>query len=167
MIGKRKIDFTWVKGHAGNPLNEQCDKMAVEAAKTLKGTYKKGTVKQENKADKTQKEQPSLSFVVSKVNAADLDLHKMLEENKKYLLIPSAAYFPQTRSGKYTVLMDYCGTRKVISGDCEEHDPNGVFLRGIFAETQWAFPDRKKVFTKIFFSRLIGAQKCWEPKSRS
>ena len=132
VIGKRKIDFAWVKGHAGNPLNEQCDKMAVEAAKTLKGTYKKGTVKQENKADKTQKEQPSLSFVVSKVNAADLDLHKMLEENKKYLLIPSAAYFPQTRSGKYTVLMDYCGTRKVISGDCEEHDPNGVFLRGIF-----------------------------------
>ena len=45
VIGKRKIDFTWVKGHAGNPLNEQCDKMAVEAAKTLKGTYKKGTVK--------------------------------------------------------------------------------------------------------------------------
>ena len=134
VIGKRKIDFAWVKGHAGNPLNEQCDKMAVEAAKTLKGTYKKGTVKQENKADKTQKEQPSLSFVVSKVNAADLDLHKMLEENKKYLLIPSAAYFPQTRSGKYTVLMDYCGTRKVISGDCEEHDPNGVFLRGIFEE---------------------------------
>ena len=28
--------------------------------------------------------------------------------------------------------MDYCGTRKVISGDCEEHDPIGVFLRGIF-----------------------------------
>lgn len=37
VIGKRKIDFAWVKGHAGNPLNEQCDKMAVEAGKDIKG----------------------------------------------------------------------------------------------------------------------------------
>lgn len=28
-----KIDFIWVKGHAGNPLNERCDKLAVQAAK--------------------------------------------------------------------------------------------------------------------------------------
>lgn len=29
---KHKVSFTWVKGHAGNALNERCDELAVEAA---------------------------------------------------------------------------------------------------------------------------------------
>ncbi len=29
---KFKITFKWVKGHAGNPENERCDQLAVEAA---------------------------------------------------------------------------------------------------------------------------------------
>ena len=29
---KHNVTFTWVKGHADNPENERCDKMAVEAA---------------------------------------------------------------------------------------------------------------------------------------
>ena len=29
---KHKVKFQWVKGHAGNPLNERCDELAVEAA---------------------------------------------------------------------------------------------------------------------------------------
>jgi ribonuclease HI len=29
---KHKVKFVWVKGHAGNPLNERCDQLAVEAA---------------------------------------------------------------------------------------------------------------------------------------
>lgn len=28
----KKVTFQWVKGHAGNPYNERCDKLAVEAA---------------------------------------------------------------------------------------------------------------------------------------
>ncbi len=28
-----KITFHWVKGHAGNPMNERCDKLAVQSAK--------------------------------------------------------------------------------------------------------------------------------------
>ncbi|MCB0736508.1 MAG: ribonuclease HI [Bacteroidetes bacterium] len=28
------IKFVWVKGHAGNPLNERCDELAVAAAKS-------------------------------------------------------------------------------------------------------------------------------------
>ena len=27
-----QVTFIWVKGHAGHPENERCDKMAVEAA---------------------------------------------------------------------------------------------------------------------------------------
>lgn len=30
---KHTIQFKWVKGHAGNPLNERCDELAVAAAK--------------------------------------------------------------------------------------------------------------------------------------
>lgn len=29
---KHKLKFEWIKGHSGNPLNERCDQLAVEAA---------------------------------------------------------------------------------------------------------------------------------------
>jgi ribonuclease HI len=29
---KHNVKFIWIKGHAGNPLNERCDQLAVEAA---------------------------------------------------------------------------------------------------------------------------------------
>ncbi len=29
---RHKVSFKWVKGHDGNPLNERCDQLAVEAA---------------------------------------------------------------------------------------------------------------------------------------
>lgn len=29
---KHKVNFIWVKGHAGNPMNEKADELAVEAA---------------------------------------------------------------------------------------------------------------------------------------
>ncbi len=32
-IEGRSVDFRWVKGHAGNPLNERCDRLAVKSAK--------------------------------------------------------------------------------------------------------------------------------------
>ena len=28
---KHRVNFTWVKGHAGHPLNERCDELAVNA----------------------------------------------------------------------------------------------------------------------------------------
>lgn len=28
----KKVDFIWIKGHAGNPYNERCDRLAVNAA---------------------------------------------------------------------------------------------------------------------------------------
>ena len=27
------VSFHWVKGHAGNPMNERCDELAVRSAK--------------------------------------------------------------------------------------------------------------------------------------
>jgi ribonuclease HI len=33
---KHKVRFIWIKGHASNPENENCDKMAVEASKNAR-----------------------------------------------------------------------------------------------------------------------------------
>lgn len=30
LLEKHKVDFIWVKGHAGHPENERCDRLAVE-----------------------------------------------------------------------------------------------------------------------------------------
>lgn len=32
--GKFKIEYVWVKGHAGHPENERCDELAVQAAES-------------------------------------------------------------------------------------------------------------------------------------
>jgi ribonuclease HI len=32
---RHTVTFTWVRGHAGNPLNERCDRMAGKAARGL------------------------------------------------------------------------------------------------------------------------------------
>lgn len=32
IVSKHRVRFFWVKGHAGHPENERCDKLAVEAA---------------------------------------------------------------------------------------------------------------------------------------
>jgi ribonuclease HI len=34
LIDKFNIRFNWVKGHAGNPMNERCDELAVSAARS-------------------------------------------------------------------------------------------------------------------------------------
>ena len=30
---RHQVSFHWVKGHAGNPMNERCDELAVRSAK--------------------------------------------------------------------------------------------------------------------------------------
>ncbi len=35
MCRKHKVQFEWVKGHAGHPENERCDQLALTAAHTL------------------------------------------------------------------------------------------------------------------------------------
>jgi len=42
LIEPLKITFNWVKGHAGNPLNERCDVLAVTAAKGVNLPVDKG-----------------------------------------------------------------------------------------------------------------------------
>ena len=36
-LDKHNVEFRWVKGHAGHPENERCDKLAVEFYTKLKG----------------------------------------------------------------------------------------------------------------------------------
>ena len=35
LCDKHKVEVVWVKGHAGHPENERCDRLAVEAAKKV------------------------------------------------------------------------------------------------------------------------------------
>jgi ribonuclease HI len=41
-IGKRKVKFEWVMGHAGDPRNERADALAVEAAQDTAGSKTSG-----------------------------------------------------------------------------------------------------------------------------
>ncbi len=36
LLEKHKVDVSWVKGHAGHPENERCDRLAVAAAEQAK-----------------------------------------------------------------------------------------------------------------------------------
>lgn len=36
LLDKHKVEFIWVKGHAGHPENERCDKLAVEQSQKFK-----------------------------------------------------------------------------------------------------------------------------------
>lgn len=35
LLSKHKVTFQWIKGHAGHPYNEECDRIAVEEYKKL------------------------------------------------------------------------------------------------------------------------------------
>ena len=37
LLDMHEVDFVWLRGHAGHPENERCDKMAVEQSKKFKG----------------------------------------------------------------------------------------------------------------------------------
>ena len=37
LVGFHEVTFDWVKGHAGHPENERCDKLAVDFYKKLQG----------------------------------------------------------------------------------------------------------------------------------
>ena len=36
LLDKHKVEFVWVKGHAGHPENERCDRLAVEQSQKFK-----------------------------------------------------------------------------------------------------------------------------------
>lgn len=35
LLKKHKVNFNWIKGHAGHPENERCDQLAVQGSKTF------------------------------------------------------------------------------------------------------------------------------------
>ena len=46
-----KVKFVWIKGHAGHPKNERCDKLAVlasESSNQITDTYYEETIKKPN-----------------------------------------------------------------------------------------------------------------------
>ena len=43
LLEKHKVTFVWVKGHAGHPYNERCDRLATGFADTFPSTAKPAT----------------------------------------------------------------------------------------------------------------------------
>lgn len=43
---QKSVEFTWIKGHAGHPYNEECNRLAVEAYRigelTIDSNYENG-----------------------------------------------------------------------------------------------------------------------------
>ena len=37
LLDRHKVEFVWVKGHAGHPENERCDRLAVEQSQKYRG----------------------------------------------------------------------------------------------------------------------------------
>lgn len=48
---KHNVRFVWVKGHAGNPLNERCDQLAVKAATAEELLIDEGFEKEKGKSE--------------------------------------------------------------------------------------------------------------------
>jgi ribonuclease HI len=48
---KHKVKFVWIKGHASNPENELCDRLAVAASKSTDRTEDKGYLPGDGKED--------------------------------------------------------------------------------------------------------------------
>lgn len=46
LAGRHKITWHWVRGHSGQPLNERCDQLAVEAIRKLRSRSKPGELAQ-------------------------------------------------------------------------------------------------------------------------
>jgi ribonuclease HI len=37
LAGRFRLTWAWIRGHAGNPMNERCDRMTQEAIHSLRG----------------------------------------------------------------------------------------------------------------------------------
>ncbi|MCX2745788.1 ribonuclease HI [Mangrovivirga sp. M17] len=51
LYNKHNVKFVWVKGHAGNPMNERCDQLAVQAADGNNLKIDEGFEEQESNPD--------------------------------------------------------------------------------------------------------------------
>lgn len=146
LIEKKKelsIRFVWVKGHAGNELNELCDRMAVQAAKEQKTAYREGFVKAYSAAPKM--ESPS-TIKHENMEYSSFDFNKTLAQKKSFLIFPFAAFDASTKCGEATVYLFYEGYTKVLKESYEGvGSTNETALLGIVAAVKSVRYREKKI----------------------
>jgi len=130
------VSFIWVKGHAGNPLNELCDSLAVIAAKEQKAFYKEGNVKEGGLPDNLSKNRKFKSpkrFDFSQKVWLEGDIRASVEKDESYVIIPYASFDGHDSfQGTYKVLMTYGGMSKVVRSNVSNcKSANEVALLGI------------------------------------
>lgn len=131
-----KVKFEWVKGHNGNPLNELCDKMAVEAAKTQKAFYYEGYVKENNCGNEIEeklRKRKNIHIDFSQVNWKESDVEKEIKKNSTFIIIPFGSYDGgESKTGKYTILIMYDAFHKIYRNSVNNcKSVNEVVLKGI------------------------------------
>lgn len=134
LLEKHRYQFFWVKGHQGNQYNELCDRMAVEAAKTQKGKYYEGVIREDfslSVSGKEIKKNVKMEIACRTAEWEAVQIERLLME-QRFLVIPQGSYNSKEKKGHCKYLLNYENFAKVYE---EEFDAvgsaNEVILLGI------------------------------------
>lgn len=124
-----KIKFVWVKGHDGNRYNEECDRMAVTAAKTQMGSYWEGVISNTSKT--TDLNRKSLKIPCKMETWENIQIECFLME-KRFVIIPYGSLNSMNRNGHCKYLLSYDGIVKIYEDDFLDcNSVNEVILKAI------------------------------------
>lgn len=134
LLEKHTYQFFWIKGHQGSQYNELCDQMAVEAAKTQKGKYYEGVIREDfslSISGKEIKKNVKMEIACRTAEWEDVQIERLLME-QRFLVIPQGSYNSKEKKGYCKYLLNYENFAKVYE---EEFDAvgsaNEVILLGI------------------------------------
>lgn len=123
------VKFIWVKGHDGNQYNEECDRMAVAAAKMQTGSYREGVLSDTRKSlDSRGKDLK----IPCKTEAWDeIQVERFLTE-QRFLIIPHGSFNSMNRNGHCKYLLSYGGGVRIYEEDFPNcNSVNDVLLKAI------------------------------------
>ena len=132
LVKPYRVRFVWVKGHNGNSINEECDKMAMAAAKMQKGAYRERVVKElpfkEQKNDAL-----NMKFEYSSISANEFSLEEQLKQHKdSFIIIPTGSLNAETKVGSYQYVLLYQDRQQIYEGTIAEcSSVNEVLLYAI------------------------------------
>ena len=134
LLEPHTYQFFWVKGHQGNQYNELCDQMAVEAAKSQKGKYYEGVVREDTSfaaAVKDRKPLGKIQISCKKAEWDDIKVERLLLE-KRFLIMIQGSYDGKTKTGQCKYLLNYENFARVCTENVgASSSVNDVLLQGI------------------------------------
>lgn len=146
-----KVKFIWVKGHNGNQYNEECDRMAVAAAKTQTGSYREGVISDTVKDANLGMQNIKISCRMEMWE--NIQIERLLTE-KRFVIIPHGSYNSINRNGHCKYLLSYDGAIKVYEDDFPNcNSVNDVILKAI-EQAVARIRYKKKIITVITANSL-------------